>query len=325
MNYNDPIYGSVTFTGLPEAVIENEGMQRLKEVHQNGANFLVNPAMDTSRFEHSLGTAILCRRFGRDEAEVVAALVHDISHTAFSHLADQLYEREDQTFHEDLHRRFVQRYGLDDLVAEHGYDPEYIFDEENFTVLERDRPDICADRLDYTLRDLFKDGRLSRDEVQEVLDGLTVEDGILVARDEPAAKRVMDLFLTLNQEVFFNPLHEASNMLLKDILLDGFKRGVLTEDDLLTTDARVLEKVRTDEDLADRLDSISPDMVVEPGADHDRFEVMRKHRLVDPRVAGTGKRLTDLDPSAKERFETFKVETPLRQQYDIDTGGGDDR
>jgi hypothetical protein len=151
MKYDDPIYGEVGFIGLEEKIIKNPAMQRLKEVHQNGADFLVNPDMDTSRFEHSLGVAILCKKFGCDEDEVIAALTHDIPHTAFSHLADQLYERKDQTFHEDHHERFVEDYGLDELVEEHGYDPEYIFDEDNFTVLEQERPDLCADRLDYTL------------------------------------------------------------------------------------------------------------------------------------------------------------------------------
>lgn len=317
MRYEDPIYGKVEFTGLEEKIIENRAMQRLKKVHQNGAAFLVNPDMDTSRFEHSLGVAILCKKFGCSEDEVVAALTHDIPHTAFSHLADQLYERKDQTFHEDHHERFVEEYGLDSLVREHGYDPSYIFDEDNFTVLEQDRPDLCADRLDYTLRDLYHFGEISREDVREILDGLTVEEGKIVAKDEETAHRVMDAFMTLNKKVFFNEKHEAAAMLMVNLLEDAMDREVIDEEDLFRNDEEILEKIRSDEELSEKLDAINPDIEVEKGADHDRYEVMRKHRIVDPPVKGTGKRLSELDEGAKDKFESFKEEVPLSQKYEI--------
>lgn len=319
MRYNDPIYGTVTFDGLAAEVIKNDGIQRLKEVHQNGADFLVNPDMDTSRFEHSLGVAILCKKFGCSEEEIVAALVHDISHTAFSHLADQMYDRMDQTFHEDHHERFIKDYGLDTLVANHGYDPEYIFDEDNFTVLERDRPDICADRLDYTLRDLYHYGIITKDDVREILDGLTVADGVIAAKDVETAKRVMDLFMTLNTEVFFNEKHEAAAMLLVEVLENAMEQGVITEDDLFTTDDHVLDKIQADNHLAEQLAAINPGITITKGAKDDTYEVIRKHRIVDPRVAGTGKRLSELDDAAAKKLDRFKNDVPLKQRYTIET------
>ncbi len=319
MKYNDPIYGEVEFTGLEEKVIQNNGMQRLKKVHQNGADFLVNPDMDTSRFEHSLGVAILCKKFGCSEEEVVAAIVHDISHTAFSHLADQIYRRQDQTYHEDHHEKFIENYSLDELVEEYGYDPEYIFDEENFSVLERDRPDICADRLDYTLRDLFKYGAIDRNDVDEVLEGLDVEDEVIVANDEETAHRIMDLFMILNKEVFFNEQHEAASMLMVELLEKGMEKGVIKEEDLFKNDEQVLKKLRQDEGLEKGLEAINENISVEKGAEHDRYEAMRKHRIVDPPVKGTGKRLSELSSEANAKFERFKNEVPLKQRYSIKT------
>ncbi|MFT4867664.1 MAG: HD superfamily phosphohydrolase [Candidatus Nanohaloarchaea archaeon] len=314
MKYEDPIYGEVQFTELEKKIIENPGMQRLKKVHQNGADFLVKPEMDTSRFEHSLGVAILCKKFGADEDEVIAGLVHDISHTAFSHLADQVFERRDQTFHEDHHERFVERYGLDELVEEHGYDPEYIFDEENFGILERDRPDICADRLDYTLRDLYKAGLIDQETVDRVLEGLTTEDGLIVAKDKEKASEVMNLFFKLNKEVFFDKKSEGTKMLMKNILSRGLDEGVITEEDLFTTDQEVMDKLSQDSELNEKLQGIRNGLTIEDNGEYG-FKVTRKHRIVDPKIKSLNKRLTDVEPDAEEKFEKFKSEVPKEASY----------
>lgn len=317
MKYRDPIYGEIEFNGLEEEVIKNSGIQRLKKIHQNGADFLVNPDMDTSRFEHSLGVAILCKRFGCDEDEVVAALVHDISHTAFSHLIDQIYGRKDQAFHEDHHDRFVEEYGLDELAEEHGYDPGYIFDEDNFTVLERDIPDLCADRLDYMLRDLYKYGIIDREEINEILQNLVVEDGVIVAENKDTARRVMELFIELNEKIFFNKMHEAASLLLKEVLERAMEKGIIDEKNLFSHDENVLEKIRKDEKLSRKLDAITPEIKVSTGAENNRYEVMRKPRIADPPIKETGKRITELDTKARERLEQFKEDVPMKQRYSI--------
>ena len=314
MKYEDPIYGEVEFTELEKKIIENPGMQRLKKVHQNGADFLVKPEMDTSRFEHSLGVAILCKKFGADEDEVIAALVHDISHTAFSHLADQVFERRDQTYHEDHHERFVKDFGLDTLVQEHGYDPDYIFDEDNFGILERDRPDICADRLDYTLRDLFKAGLINKETVDRVLKGLTIEDGLIVAKNESTASEVMDLFFTLNKEVFFDKESEGVKMLMKDILSRGLEEGVISEEDLFKTDQEVMDKLGEHRELRQKIQGIKNGVTVEENGG-EGLKVTRKHRIVDPKIQGTGNRLTEIEPEAEKRFEEFKSEVPKEASY----------
>lgn len=315
MEYTDPLYGTVTFSDLEQEVIENTALQRLKEIHQNGAAFLVNKRMKTTRYDHSLGVATLVKQFGCDEDEVIAALVHDVSHTAFSHLADQLFERKDQTYHEDFHERFVTDHGLDTLVKDHGYDPTYIFDEDNFTVLERDRPDICADRLDYMLRDLYTYGLLQPTHAEQIIENLTVTDGTIVAEDIETAKTVAERFIQLNEEVFFDPEHEAANLLLKEILQQAMDEGILTTEDLFKTDEHVLETLRGSSLAAD-LEAIGPGISVEPDADGE-YTMYRKHRYVDPPVHETGKRLTDLDDEAAQMIEDFKDRVPTEPSFSI--------
>lgn len=147
--FHDPLYGTVEFGGAVADLLQHPALQRLRGVHQNGGAVLVNSDLDTSRFEHSAGVAALCRRFGAGERAVLAAVVHDVGHTAFSHVADRVFDRADQTFHEDQYGRIVDRFDLDDAIEDRGYDPDRVFDAARFPILERDLPGVCADRLDY--------------------------------------------------------------------------------------------------------------------------------------------------------------------------------
>lgn len=319
MKYTDPIYGEVKFNEIEEKIIKNPGMQRLKKIHANGADFLVNPDRNTSRFEHSLGTAILCKRFGETQEEVIAGLVHDISHTVFSHLIDQVYERKDQTFHEDHHNLLVEKYGLNELVEKHGYDPDYVLNEDNFTVLEKDLPDLCIDRVDYTLRDLYKYGSIGLETVRKAVERLSVEDGTLVARDRATAKKFTELSIKLNREVFFNKKQEAANMLMKEIINKALKKGIIAEEDIFKTDEYILKKIKEDKELSSKFKEINNKMEVEEGANHERYKIHRKHRVINPLIQDTGKRITDVDEETKEKLDRFREEVSKEVNYKIKT------
>lgn len=324
MNYSDPIYGKVRFNEVEKEIIQNPGMQRLKKIHANGADYLVNPNRNTSRFEHSLGTGILCKVFGEGEEEVIAGLVHDISHTVFSHLVDQVYEREDQTFHEDHHSRFVRKYGLDELVEEHGYDPSHVLNEENFPVLEKELPDLCTDRVDYTLRDLYKYGSIDRGTVRKAIEGLVVEGGVLIARDLETAKSFTELSIKLNKDVFFNEKQEAANVLMKEIINDALDKEIITESDFFKTDEEIIGKIKSNEELSKKFKRINNKLEVGKRAGHDKYRINRKHRIVDPLVRSTGSRVSELDKSTREKIEDFRENVPRKISYDIKTVNVDD-
>ena len=62
----------------------------------------------TTRYEHSVGVMLLVRRFGASLDEQIAALLHDVSHTAFSHVIDYVFNDHDhQSYHEEKKEQFI--------------------------------------------------------------------------------------------------------------------------------------------------------------------------------------------------------------------------
>ncbi len=102
----DPVHGDVALSREELRILDTVEMQRLRNVRQLGAAYLVYPGAQHSRFEHSIGTAhmveVLAREInaardregggrlgGYDEHEIrilrLAALVHDATHLPFGH------------------------------------------------------------------------------------------------------------------------------------------------------------------------------------------------------------------------------------------------
>jgi HD superfamily phosphohydrolase len=108
-NVQDPVHGTMAFTGLSTIVVDLLGtpeLSRLRHIKQLGLASFVFPGADHSRFQHSVGAAYTAKRFVEhlrssgidttaevllpDESIVrdaaVAGLLHDLGHGPFSHV-----------------------------------------------------------------------------------------------------------------------------------------------------------------------------------------------------------------------------------------------
>lgn len=110
MQWQDRVYGpsSIEDSGILE-LIDCPTFQRLKGVRQAGPSALAFRFKDVTRFEHSLGVFLLLRRLGADPREQIAGLLHDISHTAFSHAVDFIISSQEQDHHEQLKPLMLDR------------------------------------------------------------------------------------------------------------------------------------------------------------------------------------------------------------------------
>ena len=97
---------------------------------------------DFSRYEHSIGTFLLLRLLGADLAEQIAGLLHDASHSAFSHVTDQVLGK-DEKAQDERHTAFVLNTEIPEILLRNGLDPEHVLDLDSHHLLDRDVPDLC--------------------------------------------------------------------------------------------------------------------------------------------------------------------------------------
>ena len=90
---NDELYGEYYVDDVIYEIINTKIFKRLKNIYQSGGGYLVNGLWNVNRHEHSIGTMILSLKFNGNIEEQIKALLHDISHTAFSHVIDYIFHQ----------------------------------------------------------------------------------------------------------------------------------------------------------------------------------------------------------------------------------------
>ena len=88
----ETIYGTFDVTDrVIIDLIDSPAMQRTKNVHQYGIAYFLDNYKFYTRYEHSVGVWALLKRYGAGLEEQIAGLLHDASHTIFSHLGDYIF------------------------------------------------------------------------------------------------------------------------------------------------------------------------------------------------------------------------------------------
>ncbi|RZM27186.1 MAG: HD domain-containing protein [Pedobacter sp.] len=252
---NDMIYGSVDCPAVIAALLESTAVKRLGGIHQSGAVFLVEPRIKHTRLEHSIGVCMLIRFLGGSELEQIAGLLHDLSHTAFSHVGDYVYGHQNEDFHELQFERLLMDSDIPGILVRFGYSAEQIL-RGNFGILERELPELCADRLDYTLRDAMYTGMINRAEALQFLNAISVRDHRIIVMDEQAAQWINAIFERLNVDFFNNPLNLYASHQLAKIIKQQLGDGRLKDEDLFRDDIFVLNKIRSSSDGLAGINSI---------------------------------------------------------------------
>lgn len=211
--YQHTLYGDIHVTHpLLIELIESEPMQRLKRIHQYGVNFYVHTPLPYDRFEHSLGVLYLLQRFGASLEEQVAGLLHDVSHTVFSHVGDHFksdalrtghYCEEKNSYQDDIHIWYLAHTEIADILTRYDLTPKEVAHKlGNFKCLEQDLPDICADRFEYNLMGGYIENKLTHEEVHHIINHVRFENDTWYFTDAHAARLLADASLYLTEHNF---------------------------------------------------------------------------------------------------------------------------
>lgn len=103
-----------------------------------------------SRFDHSLSVALHTWRLTHDKCATLAALFHDVATPVFSHVID--YMNGDTIIQESTEEKTLEIlrscHTLQKYLKMDGIELDSIIDFKNYSVVDLERPKMCADRLD---------------------------------------------------------------------------------------------------------------------------------------------------------------------------------
>jgi HD superfamily phosphohydrolase len=303
MNYLDRVYGEFEIKEpIILELINSPPLQRLKDIDQAGYRPLwLKPDVkvsdyDHSRFVHSLGVYLLLRKYNAPFEEQIAGLIHDVSHSAFSHCIDYVLETASQKEHDyqdSIFDSFVRKTEIPKIIKKYGFDLEYILDEKNFPLKEKDLPDLCADRIDYSLRTAVLFSELTGKDKKFLLDDLTVKNNYWVFKNFKSAKKYADLFFKLNKIYYAGFASAVMFRTVGDFFKYALQKRYITQEDLYTTDKIVLEKVKNFLDKDKRLkllwERMNKKAKVSNNQDNYDVQVFCKSRMVNPLFLSAGK------------------------------------
>ncbi len=194
-----PVHGFIRLSEWEMGIVSEPAFQRLRRIRQLAWTDEVYPGAMHTRFEHSLGVmhtaTLLYDAIVRNSREVLeselayddagferyrqlvrlAALLHDVGHSPFSHAAEDLFPTNEKTKQQYRHEEYsaaIIRKHLRSAIEDHPSSNNYGFDADDVAALIEGTAgakqgifwrdliagQMDADRMDYLLRDSHHTG-----------------------------------------------------------------------------------------------------------------------------------------------------------------------
>lgn len=250
----DPIYKEyIPYSKLHQIVIEvanTKIFQRLRNIRHSG-----HKPVTHTRFEHSVGTALIASHLHNSEEHchadevhyTLAALLHDVGHGAFSHVPEMAVP----ICHKDLTKEIILNHPeLKAIWDKHGIDANHIvrlaqdkFPGNSITV-PRTSGLISIDHLDNTIRDTTRRaGAKTSGLIQRVIEKAHIDQrGQIVVPEEDIAlsQAMLRLSIMQNAEVVFGAQEILFDKIIIIMIQQLTKQGILTTTDLKHTDSHLI-------------------------------------------------------------------------------------
>lgn len=320
-----PIYGNVTLTNpLEIEVLASPAMERLKRIHQYGVTYYAGLPYFFSRYDHSVGVFLLLKKYGLSQNEQIAGILHDASHTAFSHVAEVVFNHTDHhhSYQDTIHRACLEAQGIGEILQKYNITISDIMHKETdpafsgngiFKALECDLPDLCADRIDYILEGSVYEQMLTREDVQDILAALQWNGTTWFFTNPIMAKKFAECSLYLTENVFSGILNAVTYHWAAIAIRRAFELGVISKEEFCTSvDALIWEKLETSTDplISEMVHKIiNWEEYCELGnAQHHDLYSVSKFRGVNPLVFVDNQliRLTDISTEFAEVYHATK-------------------
>lgn len=295
-------------------------MQRLKQVGMNcGCEYTAFPRFQRgkaySRYDHSLGVALIVWHFTKSPAQTLAGLFHDIATPTFAHVVDFLhgdYLTQEST-EDGTEKRIRESKEIQDILNRLHLTTADVCDYHIYPIADNDSPKLSADRLEYTLGNLVQFGFGTPEEALDLYGDIfvgknEVGEDELQFHSKEKAERFADFALRC-AEVYVSDEDRYAMQMLSELLAGAISDGVVTENDLEKTEPEVIRLLQNDAEYRRRWEHFCGYHEVRtsehPQEAGDWRMIPAKKRSIDPLIAGQG-RASVLCPKYGKRLNDFR-------------------
>ena len=259
----DSIHDYIDLDELESSLVDTEPYQRLRWIKQLGSANLVYPGANHTRLEHSIGVSHLVKQMAsqsdvpKDEIPLVsiAGLLHDLGHSPYSHLADELPFGKN---HVEVTQDIINSSQISDILGDQGFDID-----EVCNLIKGDHKygslisgDIDGDRLDYLMRDSHYTGVKTGVDTGRLVTKMSITDNELVIGE--SGLPVVETFLTSRSimfpTVYFHPFSRGAELMLARATTAAIDNDVFTYDSFVSfTDHKFLSELNLAGGLSQKL------------------------------------------------------------------------
>ena len=312
----------VYHNGIPaflDECMETPVVKRIKDIGMNcGCEYTSFPQFADleaySRYDHSIGVALIVWHFTHDRKQAVAGLLHDVASPVFAHVVDFL--------HGDYLKQESTEDGTETLIAgspelqavlrKYGLTTGDVCDYHRYPIADNESPLLSADRLEYTI------GNSINYRICTLADAECFYGDLTVGTNEEGNKELMFKNMMIAEafaraalacsEIYASDEDRFAMQILSEILRYAMEHRVITEDDLYSTEPEIIRKLLSEERTAFLWNQFCAYSRItkapRPGARMCWRKIAVKKRYIDPMVQGKG-RLSKLSPAFADRLNTF--------------------
>lgn len=305
---DDRIYGKIEIDDpVVIEIINTPTFQRLIKINQFGGVNFVFPEYQVSRYEHSIGVWWILKKLGLSKDIQVNGLLHDIAHTAFSHMVDMAKSDHSESFHENemTNSGFMDPVNI--VLRKYGFKLE---NPNKFPEIKKDLPDIGADRIDYAVRDYYGAIGKTTKFGEKVINNLSVTGNGIVFTKIDIARKYALMGLEAMWRVIYDPRVAVVYQSITEILRSGLQDGWITEKLLMTDDHTVFEIIKKNKGAFPKkyikiFEFPFSAKIVKKGESYDFFHIKLKARYFDPPILVGKKtvRLSEVDSTFKKSLD----------------------
>jgi uncharacterized protein len=243
------VYGTISINDpLMHDLILSPAFQRLKEIHQYGVVHFIMPTESYYRFDHSLGVYFLLKKIGAAYDEQISGLLHDVSHTVFSHVGDYVFRNHSNegSYQDDIHLWFLKESGLEEILKKHGLTSDRIYHRRpEFIALDRPLPQLCADRFEYNIQGGLLRNLINQEEFNAILEHLTYEEGKWIIGDLHLAEKLGNCSLVMTETLWGSAWEALVYRYAADALKRAFAINLISFHEFhFSTDTLVWNKLK---------------------------------------------------------------------------------